>query len=318
MANETNYPHRSADTLLPASDPLAVALDLQNRPVVKAEKGGMFGWAGNVFEYLSAEPHTSQQAWCIVLSTPAGFSRLRGGTGLHSLCKSFFENRSQSFEGLRESIEFSFAEISWTGHVLSIPTGATRSQGNISHTAPEALGEPFTKMFKVWSEWLVMDAEIQYPKIVILPNPGPLLLDDRSASAIYFETTHNLQDVAHAALVVGMMPKTNVPIELKRNKSEENQVRTITMEFTGLVEFDTLAVKTIARKMLRLLPMYNPNAISAPEGFQQPSAAVLSSPSGTINRMTEQKATMVDPGLTGFQDRAGGTGPIASENGYML
>jgi len=296
MANESNYPHRGTDTLLPSSDAFVQALDLAARPVINAEKGGQYGWAGNVFEYLTAQPHVSQLGWCIMLSSPAGFSRLPGATQLHSLCKSWFENRSQSFEGLRNSIEFSFGTMEWTGHVLSIPTGATRSQGQVSHTGYDVEGEVFTKMFDIWGRWLVMDPEIQNAKMVILDDPGDMLLDDQSASCIYFEPTRNMKDIAHAAIVVGIMPRNNVPIEIKRNKSEENQIRQIQMEFTGLVEFDTLAVKQIARQMLKLLPLYNPDAIAAPQGFQDRSAAVKSSKSGTIERMVEQKATIAPSG----------------------
>ncbi|UZV40132.1 hypothetical protein [Pseudomonas phage IR-QUMS-PaBa1-GHS-2021] len=290
MANETNFPHRSSTTLLPKSDPFVRALDLQNRPVINAQFGGMYGWAGNVFEYVSAQPHVSQLGWCIVLSTPAAFSRLPGGTALHSLCKAWFENRSQSFEGLRDMTEVQFAQMEWTGHVLSIPSGATRSMGQVTHTGYDCIGEVFTKMFKVWQQWLVMDSEVLNAKIVILDNPGDMLIDEVSVSCIYFEPTHTMKDIAHAALVVGMMPRTSVPIEIKRNKSEEGAIRQITMEFTGLVEFDTLAVKQIARQMLKLLPLYNPDAIAAPPGFKQRSAAVTSSPSGTIERMIDQKA----------------------------
>lgn len=290
----TNLPHRTATTLLPASDAFVEAMDLQNRPVINAQEGGMYGWAGNVFEYLSAQPHVSQLGWCIMLSSPAAFSRLPGGARLHSLCKAWFENRSQSFEGLRDSTEISFATMEWTGHVLSIPNGATRSQGQVSHTGYDVEGEVFTKMFKIWQQWLVMDAEILNAKMVILDDPGDMLLDETSAACIYFEPTRNMRDIAHAAIVVGIMPRTNVPIEIKRNKSEENTIRQITMEFTGVVEFDTLAVKDIARQMLRLLPLYNPDAIQAPPGFAERSAAVMASDSGTIERMTLAKATTED------------------------
>ena len=74
----TNLPHRGDTTLLGSSDPFVQAMDMERRTVVNANEGGMYGWAGNVFEYLSAQPHVSQQSFCIVLSTPAAFSRLPG------------------------------------------------------------------------------------------------------------------------------------------------------------------------------------------------------------------------------------------------
>ena len=220
----TNLPHRGDTTLLGSSDPFVQAMDMERRTVVNANEGGMYGWAGNVFEYLSAQPHVSQQSFCIVLPTPAAFSRLPGGSQLHALCKAFFENRSQSFEGLRDSTEISFGQMEWTGHRLSVPTGATRSLGEVTHNAYDVEGEVFTKMLKVWSQWLVMDPEILNAKLVLLDDPGDMLLDETSFSAIYFEPTRNMRDVSHAALLVGGQPKNTVPIELKRNKAEENQI----------------------------------------------------------------------------------------------
>lgn len=296
----TNLPHRGDATLLGSSDPFVQAMDMERRTVVNANEGGMYGWAGNVFEYLSAQPHVSQQSFCIVLSTPAAFSRLPGGSQLHALCKAFFENRSQSFEGLRDSTEISFGQMEWTGHRLSVPTGATRSLGEVTHNAYDVEGEVFTKMLKVWSQWLVMDPEILNAKLVLLDDPGDMLLDETSYSAIYFEPTRNMRDVAHAALLVGGQPKNTVPIELKRNKAEENQIRQIQMEFTGVVEFDTYAVKQIARQMLSLLPLYNPDAISAPPGFQQRTATLESlTNSGTIERMTQERASVTNANYLG-------------------
>lgn len=292
MAN-SNLPHRTDSTLLGASDAFVQAMDLQDRPVVNGEEGGMYGWSGNVFEYLSAQPHVSQQAWCIVLSTPAIFSRLPGGQKLHSLCKAFFENRSQSFEGLRDSTEHQFGEMTWTGHRLSIPVGATRDMGQVTHTVYDVEGESFTKMIKVWSQWGVMDPEILNAKAVLLPDPGDMMLDETAYSAIYFEPTRNMKGIAHAAILVGGQPKNTVPIELRRNKAEENAIRQIQMEFTGVVEFDTFAVKQIARQMLSLLPLYNPDAVSAPVGFTQRTATLESlSNSGSIERMAQQRAAV--------------------------
>lgn len=295
----TNTPHRTNDTLLGTSDALVQALDLGKRPVINAEVGGMYGWNGSVFEYVSAQPHVSQLCWCIMLSTPAIFSKLPGGMRLHGLTKAFFENRSQSFEGIQDSTEYAFGRMEWTGHVLSIPTGATRSLGAATHTAYDAEGEPFTKLFKIWGQWGVMDSEIQNAKMVILRDPGDMLIDDVSASACYFEPTRNMKDIAHAAINVGMMPTRLVPIEYKRNKSEERTIRTIQMEFTGVIEADTLAVKQIARQLLKLIPLFNPDAMDAPEGFLSRTAILEGlTNAGTIERMTTDKAKDTTSGST--------------------
>ena len=292
----TNYPHRTKDTLRSQSDAFVQALDLSKRPVINGEPGGNWGWASNIFDYVSMQPHVQQQSWCIVLATPALFSRLPAGNALHSLCKSFFENRTQKFEGLSDRTEINYGEMKWTGHTLSVPTGATRTLGQITHTAYEIEGESFTKMFKIWQQWALMDSEIVNAKAVLLDDPGDLLLDEIGASMIYFEPTKNMRDIAHAQLAVGVMPRTSVPIEMRRDKDDEGQIRIIQMEFTGLIEADTYAVKQLARRMLSLLPMYNPDAIALPAAFQDRTATLVNlKNSGTIERNLQQKATVVDP-----------------------
>jgi len=289
MANTTNYPHRNADTLYSASDEFVTALGLENRPVIKGELHGVYGWAGLVFDYLNQQPHLEQMGWCFQLTGPAAFARLPAGKTFASLCKAFFENRSQSFDGLRLQVDFSFQSVEWTGHIMSIPSGATRSQGSVTHTAIDVEGEVFTKLFDVWGRWLIMDPELQNAKIIILDDPGPLLLDDQSCTNIYFTPTRNLRDVAHAALNIGMMPKSLVPIEIKRDKTSEREMRTIQMEFTGLLEWDTLAVKQIARGFLKRLPLYNPDAVAAPSAFLNPTATVDGAAGGTLKQMDSEK-----------------------------
>jgi len=299
MASNTNLPHRTPNTLLPQSDPFVQAMDIGDRPVINPVEGGQYGWAGNIFNYVGTHPHVSQQAFCVVLSTPAAFSRLPAGDQLHSLCKSWFENRTRIFDGLSDQTQISYSDMRWTGHRMAIAVGAQRTLGAVTHTGYDVEGEPFTKMFKVWTSWLVMDAEILNAKLVILDDPGDMLLDETGYSAIYFEPTRNWKDVAHAALLVGGQPTQNVQITLRRNKDEENQIRDIAMEMTGVIEFDTYAVIEIARQIMKLMPLYNPSATTAPTGFTQRTAAVENSQAGTIENMIEQSTNIDFPSYMG-------------------
>ena len=314
MANDTNLPFRNSDTLYSATDEFVTALGLENRPVIKGELHGVYGWAGLVYNFLNQQPHLEQMGWCFQLTGPAAFNRLPAGKTFASLCKAFFENRSQSFDGLRLTVDFSFQAVEWTGHIMSIPSGAQRSQGSVTHTAYDVEGEVFTKLFDVWGRWLMMDPELQNAKIVILDDPGPMLLDDQSCCNIYFTPTRNMRDVAHAALNLGMMPKSLVPIEIKRDKTAEREMRSIQMEFTGLLEWDTLAVKQIARTFLSRLPLYNPDAVAAPAAFLKPSASVEGAKSGTINQMTVDKSRVASSG-TAAPDFTGAL--PATDVGYL-
>lgn len=297
---DSNAIHRTNDTLLPKSDPFVRAMGLENRRVINPGKGGLGEWTHNVFDYLNLQPYVQQQSWCILLTTPNLFSRLPAGNRLHAMCKAFFENRSLKFEGLSDRTENEFAQVTWTGHTLSFPSGATRQLGQVNHSTYDLEGEPFRHLFNVWSDWALINSDTQMPLAVILPDPGDLLLDDIGASAIYFETTRDGRDVSSAQLIVGMMPRTKVNIEMRRNKDEAGQLRQIDMEFTGLVESNTYAVKQIARAMLSRMTWYNPGGLQAPPAFMQRSAIVESiKDSGVIERMQTESRKVVAPNFMG-------------------
>lgn len=297
---DSNYPHRTNDTLLGSSDPFVQAMGLENRTVLNPGLGNIGGWSHNVFEYLNVQPHIRQQSWCILLSTPNLFSRLPSSTRLHSMCKAFFENRSLKFEGLSDRTEMEFADVTWTGHKLSFPTGATRTLGTITHSTYDIEGECFRWLFEVWVDWCMINSDTGMPNAVILADPGNLLLDDIAASAIYFEPVRTGKDVSSAQLVVGIMPRNKVQIDMSRDKNEAGQMRNIDMEFTGLIESNTYAVKQIARKMLSKLPFYNPAGVQAPAAFMDRTAILDSiTDAGVIEKMTQAAANVVSPNYIG-------------------
>lgn len=293
---DSNFIHRTNETILGKSDAFVQAMGLQNRTVVNPGIGDISGWSHNIFDYLNVQPHIQQQTWCVMLSTPAIFSRLPGGAQLHSMCKSFFENRSLKFEGLSDQTQYEFAEVAWTGHRLSFPSGATRTLGQVNHSTYDLEGEPFRYMFEAWGNWAMMNPDTQFPNAVILNDPGDLLLDDIGASAIYFETTRNGKAISSSQLIVGMMPEMKVGIQMRRDKNEAGQMRMIDMPFRGLVESNTRATKQIAEKMLSRLSFYNPGGADARPAFMNRTAILEGiKDSGVIETMASGKARVSAP-----------------------
>ncbi len=293
----TNTPHRTDKTLLPSSSGFHQAFNVGDRPVINAaESGGQYTWAPNTYAYVSEHPHVQQQAYCVQLSSPGFFSKLPAGMYLHSLCKSMFENRTKTFEGLSEKIDVEFGELKWGGRTMSVPVGGTRSLGNVTHNLVDVEGEPYTKLIKTWVTYGLNDPDTMHAKLVTLDDPGDMLIDDISACNIYFELTRNCRDVSHAALVVGMMPRETQQIELRRNKEESGAIREISKEFTGLIEFDTLAAIEIARTMLSRMKLYNPDGRAAEEGFKQKTAILESlTNTGILESMQREAAKIQNP-----------------------
>lgn len=293
----TDSPHRGNDTLVSGSSAWFDAYGVQNRPVINAaETGGQYGWAPNIYQYVSEHPHIQQQTWAFMLSSPSFFSKLPAGTLLNSLAKSWFETRSRQIDGLSHRIELEFAEQRFAGRVFSVPSGGQRTLGTLSVQGVDVEGEVYTKMHNTWVVWGGYDPDIGAPRLVTLDDPGDMLIDQLSASLILFEPTRNMRDIAHACLAVGVMPRNTVEIQMRKNRDEAGQMRDINMEYTALMDFDTEAAIEIARTFLSRMPMYNPSGRAAEAGFTSPTATLSAlTETGILEQMTKEAAKVTNP-----------------------
>lgn len=296
----TNTGHRYNNTQVSSSDPFYAGTDrAPERTVLNGgERGGGHGWAFNTYEYVSEHPHIDQQGWLFTLSTPGFFSKFKFGRNLHSLLKSAFETRSISWQGPTEKYDFDFADQKWGGRTMSVPQGATRTLGPFSLKLIDVMGEPYTSLFRIWGLWGIHDPDLGYPRMVLFDDleNGDMLIDNRSASVICFNTSEDLRDISHASMIVGMFPRSTVEVGIRRNKDESGQIREINMEFTGLIEFDTKYVRETARKFLKKLPFFNPDARRADNGFLEPTATVKSLREvGIVEQMKRESAKVDDP-----------------------
>lgn len=298
----TNFPHRDNLTVLPGNSDFQRAFDIGNTPIINAAHGGQYGFAPNNFRYVSEQPYVSQRPYCVNLSTPAAFSALPGGRELHGLLRAYMETRSREWGGLTVRTSVDYHDITWAGgSTLSFPVGSSRQFGSINHMALDPEGESFSKMFDTWISYLLNDPIIRHPKIITLGYGGDLLIDEISMSSVYFEPTRNWQDVRHAVIVLAQMPKEGPQYEFGYNvENASGAVREINTEFTGLMEFDTLAAKEIARAIMKRMPLYNPGGRGAPAGFKQPTATLQGiKDNGILDIMTKDQRSIQQPGYMG-------------------
>lgn len=298
----TNFPHRDNLTLMSGNSEFKRAFDIGNTPVINAAAGGQYGFAPNNFRYVSEQPYVSQRPYCVNLSTPSAFNSLPGGNELHGLLRAYMETRSRNWGGLTSRTTVDYHDITWAGgSTLSFPVGASRQYGSVTHMALDPEGESFSKLFDTWIEYLLMDPVIRHPKIITLNYTGDLLLDEISMSSVYFEPTRNWQDVRHAFMCLAQMPKEGPNYEFGFDVDNgSGAIREISTEFTGLIEFDTLAAKQIARAVMRRMPLYNPAGRGAPAGFQQPTATLQGlQNNGLASLMNADARQIVDPKYMG-------------------
>lgn len=296
----TNYPHRDNLTYMPGNSEFRRAFDVGNNPVINAANGGQYGLNPNNYRYVQEHIYVSQRPYCVNLSTPAAFSALPGGKELHGLLRSYMETRSREWSGLSSRTSVEYHDITWKGgSTLSIPIGSSRQFGAISHMALDPDGESYSKLFDTWINYLLADIYNGHPRIVTLGYGGDLGLDEISMASCYFEPNKQWTDVRHSFVVLAQMPREGANYEFSFNVENNNgNVREVPMEFTGLIDFDSMAAKEIARALMQRMPMYNPMARSAPAGFRTPTATLQGiSNNGLLDLMNKDSRTVTDSGL---------------------
>lgn len=294
----TSYtPHRTSDMIVPRNSDIYKNMDVGNQAMLNAATSGQHGYAANNYRYVQEEPYVSERPYCVVLSTPEAFSQIPGGEEFHGVLRNVMESRSRSWSGVSARTTIEYVDVSWQGgQTLSVPAGASRQYGSITHELLDLRGEEISRMIDVWQDYILVDPGIRHPKIITIPGfTGDLLLDERSMSCIYFEPDPIFRDVRRACLVLAMMIKDGPQYEMSYSTDDTaGKTRELSLEFTGLFEWNTAAAKEIARNVMKRMPLYNPNGKSVPVGFGDVSARLTSQPGGIVNLMTNEAKTVTN------------------------
>ena len=295
----SNLPHRTADMLVPRNSDIYSKMDVGNQAMLNAASSGQHGYAANNYRYVQEEPYVSERPYCAVLSTPQAFSSIPGAENFHAVLRNCMEARSRSWSGVSARTSIEYVDVTWQGgQTLSAPSGGTRQFGSITHELLDLRGEEISRMIDVWQEYILHDPVIRHPKIITIPGyTGDLLLDERSMSCIYFEPDPTFREVRRACLVLAMMIKEGPQYEMAYSVDDTaGKTREISMEFTGLYEWNTYAAKTIARNVMQRMALYNPNGKSTPVGFGSVSATLDTVEGGIINIMEDESKAVEIPG----------------------
>lgn len=291
----TNLPHRSAEQTIPKNSETHRALNVGDMAILNAAVNGNHGFAANNFGYVGEEPYVSERGYCIVLSTPDAFSQIPGGDIYHGVLRNAMETRTREFSGVTSQVTTQFAEVTWQGgQTLSVPSGSTRQFGTISHRLYDLRGELISSMVDVWQNYLLNDPNLTHPRIITLDYTGDLLLDEISMACCYIEPDKTLREVRRVCVSLAMMVRTGPQFEIAYNvDNTQGNMRDMTLDFTGLFEFNTAAAREIGKACLKRLPFYNDNAKLAPEGFKTPTARLEAmSQGGIVNQMRKMASSI--------------------------
>lgn len=299
----SNLPHRTAEQTVPRNSDFYTNVDVGTQAMINAAAGGQYAFATNPYGYVGEEPYISERPYCIVLSTPEAFSSLPGGNTLHAVLRNVMEARTREWSGVTSRTTTEYVDVAWQGgQTLSAPSGASRQFGNISHSLLDLRGEEISRTIDVWQEYVLVDPSIRHPKIITIPGyTGDLLLDERSMACVYFEPDPVFRDVRRACVVLAMMIKDGPQYEMAYSAEDtQGKTRELTLEFTGLFDWNSQAAKQIARNAMKRMPLYNPAGRAVPSGFEGPTARLQGiSEGGVVNQMTNEAKKVTNPKYVG-------------------
>lgn len=239
----------------------------QNQPMLDITKGGQFGWAPNLSEWVSNQAYVRRNLICVLLEAPKFFHLMPDSQKWVDCLKSMLELHCRTIEGYNAGLTVEFAEhnIGGAGEVQHEVTDVKRAQSNPSFSFVEKYGMPIQTFLHNWITYGMMDPDTKYAMIGTLPTqtPSDMLADWYSASVLVFEPDPTHRKVIKSWVTANMMPKANGDIIGKRDLSSASELTELTIEFTGFSQTN-LGTNIFAQRILNAMNQANSNPYLRP------------------------------------------------------
>lgn len=207
--------------------------------VLDASKGGQYGWSSNMPAWINGTPYVSSPLICVLLEAPIGFTKFQNSTQWIKQLKHLFEVRPLRIEGFTSRLDVNVEETDFGGggKKFHVPTNVTETQPNITFVWNEIYGMGIYRLLRVWINYLIMHPETKYAlagtENYELTDALP---DQYSCTAAFIEPDRNHKYVNQAWIVTNMFPKSTGDNNAKRDKASAQEIRELSIEFTGLAQ----------------------------------------------------------------------------------
>jgi hypothetical protein len=206
-------------------------------PMVDPRQGAANGFQTDVGAFVSNANYVKQNLIVLVLEGPVGFDKLDPTGTLLGTFKAGMETHAQSWEGLNQTLtaEFNETPFGGSGEMQQDLTNMTRARSEPQVTLPEKYGKPFSRMYRMWMQGIMMDPISKFPDIVTTSNkPSDLLPDFMSATMIFIEPDPTHSYPVEAWLITNMMPTSSGDITGRRDLTQAHEVPQLSITFTGI------------------------------------------------------------------------------------
>lgn len=246
------------------------------QPMIDLAYGGQNGWSPVLTEWASNQAYVRRQLICVLLEAPGFFQMMPNPEQWVQSLKALVELQAKTIEGFNGGLTVELDEhaVGGAGEFQQEFTDVKRARTEPVFTFVEKAGMPITNLLYNWITYGMMDPDTKTALVGTLGTPPTDLLPDwYSMSCLFFEPDPTHTRVMKAWVTTNMFPKTTGEIIGKRDLTAASEVTNLTVEFTGLSQFN-LGTKTFAQSILDSINIANANPYLRPAFLQGLSADV--------------------------------------------
>lgn len=252
-------------------------------PMVDLKNGGQNGYMTDFPAYVSNAAYIRRNLIARLIEAPKGFSDLPDGQKWIDTLKTLIELHPKSIEGLNMglTVEVASNPFGGGGEEQEDPTDVKRARSQPVLGYIEKYGRPINAFYNGWITELIMDPITKVPNIVTRGSkkPADLLPDYIGATVLFFEPDPTFTKIDKAWLCTNMWPKSDGPVEGRRDLTSAGNTQDFTIEFTAISQVG-LGVNTLAQKLLDEMNLSGANPNARPAFVDKISADVKAGDKG--------------------------------------
>lgn len=283
---------RLTDTIL-ASRGYSVG---RNAPMLNLGVGGQFGWQTDYPAFISNTAYVRRNLIAKLIEAPRGFQDLPEPQLWHAALKTLVEVEPRSIEGLQMglTVDTASSPFGGAGENQEDPTNVTRQASNPSFSYLERYGRPINHFLNQWITELIMDPITKFPNVVTRGRrPQDLLPDYYSMTVLFFEPDPTHTKVDKAWLCTNMYPKSDGPVEGRRDLTSAGSTNEISIEFTAISQVG-IGVNQFAQRILDEMNLTGNNPNIRPAFVDKISADVKAAANGYAEKIAQAGRSAVN------------------------
>lgn len=224
----------------------------RDAPMLNLAQGGQFGFQNNYPAYISNTAYVRRNLIAKLIEAPRGFQDMPEPAMWYAALKTLIELEPRSIEGLQMglTVDTATAPFGGAGENMEDPTNVTRQPSSPSFSYLERYGRSINLFYYNWITELIMDPITKVPNVVTRgKRPADLLPDYYGMTVLFFEPDPTHTKIDKAWLCTNMYPKSDGPVEGRRDLTSAGSTNEFSIEFTALSQVG-VGVNQFAQRML--------------------------------------------------------------------